>query len=216
MLNPKVSPLLAERCALLDARAPERADAERFVRAAYRAHFNARLEAFPPMLFALYGRADLILAVAGLRPAATEPLFLEIYLDEPIELALARRTGSSVARAQTIEVGSLATRAPGYARTLIQSLTALLYHRQYDWVVFTAVHALRNTFRRLGLAPLPLCAADPARLADPGAWGSYYEHAPQVMYGNVLLGYRRLQGLAASDPAAPVIHAAAAMARGPA
>jgi hypothetical protein len=50
---------------------------------------------------------------------------------------------------------------------------------------------LRNSFYRLGLRPLPLTRADPARLPDGGAsWGTYYEQDPVVMAGKVALGVR--------------------------
>lgn len=208
--------LPAQRCALLALDAADRPAAEHFVKSVFRERYGARLTALPPTLFALYGAEDRILAVAGLRPGSDGRLFLESYLDEPVEVAIRRRIGAQIARAQIIEVGSLATGAPGHARALIQSLTAFLYHRRFDWVVFTAVAALRNTFRRLGLNPLPLCAADPARLADgAAAWGSYYQRAPQVMYGNIVEGYRRLQGLPPSDPATSVVGAACVMGRAP-
>lgn len=215
MVNQPVPMLLpAHHCALLALGAPDRPAADHFVRSVFRERYDARLTALPPTLFVLYGADDQILAVAGLRLAGDGPLFLEAYLDEPVEVAIRRRVGADMARAQIIEVGSLATRAPGYARTLIQSLTAYLYHRHFDWVVFTAVSTLRNTFRRLGLNPLLLCAADPARLASgAAAWGSYYERSPEVMYGDVGEGYRHLRGLPHSDPAASIVGAACAMGR---
>lgn len=212
---PLLSP--AQRCALLAPDSPDRPAAEQFIRSVFRERYGARLTALPPTLLTLYGAENQILAIAGLRPARDERLFLEVYLDEPVEVAIRRRINAPLDRARIIEVGSLATRAPGYARTLIQSLTAFLYHRHFDWVVFTAVSALRNTFRRLGLNPLHLCAADPLRLADGGAeWGSYYERSPAVMYGDVAEGYRRLRELADTDPAASVVSAASAMGRTPA
>ena len=56
-------------------------------------------------------------------------------------------------------------------------------------MVFTATRELRNSFRRLGLNPLRLARADPARLPDGGAnWGSYYEHDPLVMAGRIVRG----------------------------
>lgn len=204
--------LPVQRCALLAADSPERSIVEKFICTAFRERYGARLAALPPTILALYGPEDRILAAAGLRPAQYDALFLEIYLHEPAHAAISRRVGRNVARGEIVEVGSLATYAPGYARSLIQALTALLYQRGFEWVVFTAVNTLRNTFRRLGLNPLHLAVADPTRLPGGGAeWGSYYAASPEVMYGNIVEGYRRLRGLADSDPASAAISAARAL-----
>jgi hypothetical protein len=43
-----------------------------------------------------------------------------------------------------------------------------------------------NVFRYLELAPQPLCAADPMLLGEARHdWGTYYDHAPQVMAGRI-------------------------------
>ena len=57
--------------------------------------------------------------------------------------------------------------------------------------MFTATRELRNAFTRLGLAPLELSPADPARLPDGGArWGSYYANEPVVVAGRIALAVR--------------------------
>jgi hypothetical protein len=75
------------------------------------------------------------------------------------------------------------------ARVLIPRLARHLHRMGYSWVTFTATRALRNSFHRLGLWPLPLTPADPARLADGGvSWGTYYDQDPVVMAGKISLG----------------------------
>jgi hypothetical protein len=53
---------------------------------------------------------------------------------------------------------------------------------------------LRNAFFRLGLCPIDIQAATADRLPadERAAWGSYYDHAPRVLIGNVLEGYRAM------------------------
>ena len=51
-----------------------------------------------PELLALRDADGAVRAAVGCRAAATEPLFLETYTREPIEAALARRTGFFVPR----------------------------------------------------------------------------------------------------------------------
>ena len=88
-------------------------------------------------------------------------------------------------------VGALLARfrPRGMARALIPLLACHLHRLGYRWVAFTATRALRNTFHRLGLRPLRLTRADPARLPDGGAsWGTYYDHDPVVMAGKISHG----------------------------
>ena len=128
-------------------------------------------------------------AAAGYAAASVQALFLEQYLDGPIELTLAAALGRPVARAGIVEEGNLAAVSAGMARALIPLLARHLHRLGYRWVAFTATRALRNTFHRLGLRPLRLTRADPARLPDGGAsWGTYYDHDPVVMAGKISHG----------------------------
>ena len=53
-------------------------------------------------------------------------------------------------------------------------------------MVSTLTAELRHLFVRLGVTPLALGAADPQRLGELAArWGSYYEHQPVVLAGNL-------------------------------
>lgn len=120
------------------------------------------------------------------------------YSSRSIWISRSNRRSSSAwgpARRQDItEVCSLATRRPGHARLLIERLTHHLHHGRQRWVVFTAVARLRNAFARLGLEPVALAPADPARLGPARSrWGSYYDESPLVMAGDVAGGYQRLQ-----------------------
>jgi len=159
----------------------ERPGAERFIRAAFRKAYSARIATFMPQLAGLY-RGSELLGACGLRPAGDGPLFLEAYLDRAVELSLAAVTRSAVRRSAICEVGNLAIARPGAARMLIELLTAHLLEQRTEWVVFTAVPALRNNFLRLRI-PLHVLAPARAEHLDAGArqqWGRYYECSPQV------------------------------------
>jgi hypothetical protein len=130
-------------------------------------------------------------AGAGYASAGTQVLFLEQYLDCPIERAIAAALGRPVARPGIVEVGNLAAVSAGMARVLIPQLARYLHRLGYKWVAFTATRALRNSFQRLGLRPLSLTRADPRRLRDgAAAWGTYYDNDPVVMAGKVSHGAR--------------------------
>lgn len=181
-----------------------------FIRARFAVSYGANLTQLMPRLFTVsarmerrqsrthqeeggtQGEIDLIGAF-GLRQASGATLFMEHYLDRPVEQAIAAHIGRPVARKHIMEVGNLVTE-PGGARRVIVSLTHYLYHGGYHWVVFTGVASLRAAFVQLGLSPFMLAQADPDRLDDSErrGWGRYFAARPQVMGGEVGAGYQIL------------------------
>jgi hypothetical protein len=172
----------------------ERREVERFIHTCFRDAYGADVHSFLPVLMALRGAGGELLAALGLREAESGPLFLEHYLDQPVEAVMAERLGVPVARGGVVEVGNLVAAHAGGARWLITALTAFLHARGAEWVVFTAVAAVRNVFQRLALEPVALAPAQPQRLgAAAREWGRYYDRAPWVMAGQVAHGYRVLR-----------------------
>ncbi|HSC97096.1 MAG TPA: thermostable hemolysin [Burkholderiales bacterium] len=168
---------------------PARATFEHFIAARFGRAYGAHVTHFLPHLLGVRDGLARWQAAAGYAAAGVQALFLEQYLDGPIEFTLAATLGRPVARAGIVEVGNLAAISAGMARALIPLLARHLHRLGYRWVAFTATRALRNTFYRLGLRPLRLTRADPARLADGGSsWGTYYDHDPVVMAGKISLG----------------------------
>jgi len=161
--------------------AHERPLVEGFIRRGFERAYGAHLTLLMPTLMSLRRDADIV-AACGLRAAAVEQLFLETYLDQPVETALSGATGKSIGRTEIVEVGNLVIARAGHARRLIFHLTTHLHSTGPAWVVFTAVPALRNNFRRLGIPLVTLGTADGKRLpaAARAEWGDYYEQAPAV------------------------------------
>lgn len=168
---------------------------ETLIATCFAEHYGAQLRQFMPCLLGLKDVSGQLQAVAGLRSAAAEPLFLERYLSEPIEQAVARqRETPALDREQLVEVGNLAARGAGQARLLIVALTQMLALSGIRWVAFTGTSLLLNSFQRLGVTLLNLGAADGRCLGSEQAdWGSYYATHPQVMVGDVLAAHQRLQ-----------------------
>ena len=166
---------------------------ESFIRQRYALQYNAEIADFMPRLFALNNSVGELAGAFGLRSAA-ETLFLECYLDQPIETLIAQTQAHAVKRQHIVEVGQFAGTSAGAARAMICHLTCHLYQQGYHWVVFTGTSALRNAFYRLGLNPQDLAAADPSRLssAEQQSWGSYYQHQPRVQFGNIAHGFSAL------------------------
>jgi hypothetical protein len=172
---------------------PGRAEVERFIRAVYAERFGATVHRFTPCLVSLRDGEGRIVAAAGYRFAGLQPLFLERYLDEPVDTALQRRAGARPVRDAVVEVGHLAAARAGEGRRLILLLGPHLAERGAQWVVSTLTEELRHLFVRIGVTPLALGAADPARLGEEAAdWGNYYAHRPVVLAGHLPLALRTL------------------------
>lgn len=179
---------------LVERRGEARGEVESMIRERFARAYQARVAQFMPRLLALQGDDGVPVAACGLRHADGQPLFLERYLDAPVEVAIGKACKLPVTRAQIIEVGQFAGSGGGAFRSLIVRLTAMLHREGQAWVVFTGTTALRNAFSRLGLEPCELGPAEPERLheTERGDWGSYYAHSPRVLCGNVGEGFLAL------------------------
>ncbi len=171
----------------------ERSQTERFLEAAYSRAFDGRLRSHYPVLFGVRDAAGEVIAAAGVRPARSGPLFLERYLDRPIELAIVAPGEASVDRAAIVEIGSLAAARHGAALQLFEALASHLADSGASHVAVTATRGLRRTFSRLGFPWRALAPADPARIDGAEDWGRYYDTDPQVIAGPLRQGLDRLR-----------------------
>jgi len=162
----------------------DRAELEAFVRAAFERRHAAQVHSFMPTLLGFHDAAGQLKGVVGLRAAADERLFLEQYLDVPVEQAVAAAVGREVPRRQIVEVGNLAGTNCRAAVRMVAQLPAYLATRDYRWIVFTATSAVRGILQGFGAPLVELARADAARIAGGcDEWGSYYDTDPRVFAG---------------------------------
>lgn len=176
--------------------------AERFVSHCFNQHYGAEIRHFMPLLLSLSDQHDELRAVLGFRYADQTPLFLEHYLDRPVEQLLAGRLKRPVDRSRLVEVGNLAVTTSGGGRWLITALTAYLSATGSEWALFTIGPTLYNAFKRLGLDLIDLAPARRESLPseEQPFWGRYYDQKPRVMAGNVQQGYAILWSLCQQEP----------------
>lgn len=178
-----------------------RSAVEAFVRQVYAERFEAEVPGFAPVLVGLHDDLGLA-AAAGYRAADGGPLFLERYLDAPVQSMLAPHAGTAPARASIVEVGHLAAIRAGAGRQMIRLLGPQLAAEGFDWVVGTLTEELRHLMLRLGVTPLALGSAQAEALGDEARhWGRYYEHRPMVLAGRLRQALPRLARQA--SPSAP-------------
>lgn len=172
------------RLAAVGPDAGDRAELEAYVGDAFVRKHEARVKSFMPTLLSFRDPNGALRGVVGLRGAGDSPLYLEQYLDQPIEAALARATGQSVERRHVVEVGNLAGANCRTAVRMVALLPEHLLARHYRWIVFTATGAVREILLGFGAPLVELARADGARVTS-GAdqWGRYYETDPRVFAG---------------------------------
>lgn len=162
---------------------PRRRTLERFIQHAFARHHGASVNAFMPTLVALEGRRGRVCGVVGFRNARMEPLFLERYLDRPVELALAEHVGHPVARNHIVEVGNLASLSCRAACQLVAALPRILLADGNEWIVFTATATVRGMLARFRAPVIQLARATRDRMDEGDEWGRYYDNDPRVVAG---------------------------------
>lgn len=196
-LQPPGQGFRLEACAADD---PGRTELESYVQAAFQAKHGATVRTFMPTLIAFRDRAAVLRGVVGVRDAGQEGLYLEHYLDRPVEealaVALAARGLESVPRARIAEVGNLAGNNCRAAVRMVAHIPAYLMSLGYEWIVFTATGALQQILAGFGAPLVELARADGASVAQASDdWGRYYETDPRV-YAGRLADADRLAGFA--------------------
>ena len=172
----------------------QRQEIEQFIHDVFARAWQADIHHFLPVLIGIHESNGECVAAAGLQPAANGALYLEKYLDRPVDEILGNMMQQKIDRQRIIEAGNLAVTSRGGARHLITATLTYLYNAGYQWAVFTAVPVLINSFRKLGLPLTKLADADPRRLGDDAAqWGDYYQSRPMVMAGHIPTGFYMLQ-----------------------
>lgn len=165
-----------------------------FIADTFMHHYGATIESYCDRLIGVCSPQGTMLAAAGYNLAEEGPLFLEQYLDLPLEKQIQQQLGMDITRSEIAEVGNLAALQAGGTRMLIELMTQRLHQQGRRWVAFTATQSLINSFHRMGLSPVILAPASPARVKNPSAWGSYYQQNPHVAIGDIQLGHARLGG----------------------
>ena len=168
---------------------PQRTIVEAFIAQRFGEVHGALITTFMPQLLALFDDEGAVQAAVGMRDAGCERLFLEYYLDHPVEQIIAEQAAPpavSVVRDRVVEIGNLASIDRHASRRLFKLLARRLSDEDYQWAVFTGCSSLQRMFATIGIETLSLGRALQSRLpCDQQTWGGYYEDNPQVVAGRV-------------------------------
>ncbi len=139
-----------------------------------------------------FGRDEAPTAALGYRHASTATLFLERYLDQPIERVIEAHLRRAIDRSRIVEIGDHAS-ASSRATLRLWSRAAEELRGQADIAVAVLTAPLRAMFDRIGLETVIIGPATRDRAGAEGAtWGRYYDSDPLVCAGDIALGRDRI------------------------
>ena len=171
---------------LLAVQHPQRTVVEGFIKGIFKIHHQAQVSHFLPELFAVFNEQGQPQSALGIKCASQGHLYLEHYLNEPIENLLNNTLGQAIKRSDVVEIGNLASQNSASCKALFAHITQHLQEQNVKWITCTGTTTLRVVFKRLGIKALPIHKADQNRLGDEQySWGNYYQNDPQVMLINV-------------------------------
>ena len=166
--------------------------ATQFTREQYKERFSSELTEFYPNTVSVY-EDGVLTAVAGFRGAGTGKLFLEQYLDTPIEDCIWEKFTPPAERHEIVELGGFAATTRHAALALMQYLAPTLYELGYKKLVCTANKPIQMCLRKLGLEPIFVADADEAKLTESNEnWGTYYKGHPQIFTGDIKAGIQAM------------------------
>lgn len=156
-----------------------------FTQAHYRRRLDCALtEGYPEIV--VMCDLGVITAVAGIRAASGSKLFLEQYLDAPVEEVVSSVQGKTIARRQLVELGAFTALDRTWALALMNELPALLARRQFTHLVCTANRSIRLCLRVQGIHARVIASASQDLLTKQDEnWGKYYQHDPLVLMGSI-------------------------------
>lgn len=190
VLSPGASSVQALRCSpphfeLFSPNSRPRKRLEQYIAEHYAKVYGAKLHSFLPLILAMSDK-DTFHGAVGLRPGSCGPLFLETYLDQPVEQTVTGSIKRPIDRNSLVEIGNLVTTQKGSSLFLFIFMTHVLSLSGYQWMVFTATPQVHKLIRRLDYEPLILGEASPNRLGyQANLWGTYYASHPKIMLVNI-------------------------------
>ena len=164
-----------------------RTKAEDYIAQHFNKVYGAQICSFLPTLMTMRCKSGFSAAV-GMRSAAQGTLFLEQYLDAPIEKCITKHTDKTAHRNEVVEIGNLVSTQKGTSHLLFILIAAALIKTDNKWMVFTATGQVAKILHRLNFKTISLCEANQSRINQQDKqeqWGEYYSTRPQVLVGDL-------------------------------
>lgn len=158
-----------------------------YIEQQYARCYNAKITCDYDDLIVVRDRNKQPLAAAGFRAAGMaekqQSLYLESYLDQPLECLLSEQYQTEIKREELVEIGNFVATNNRAAFILMQHLWSWLQSHGYIYALLTCTELLERRLR--GLPVTVLSTAQASRVSNPQQWGSYYQQNPKVMVGKL-------------------------------
>ena len=158
----------------------------------YRHHFKCDLQHFMPNTISKIVDGDVV-ATTGYRAASDDRLFLESYLQTPVEECLSAAFNRPIHRREIVEIGSFAVTTSSYVLPFMFQLAPVIQEMGFSVVVCTVTRSVRRYLAKLGVEAEFLGDATPDQVnTEHNAWGNYYDQNPCVLAGEVSLNIGKM------------------------
>jgi hypothetical protein len=144
---------------------------ERFIEKTYRYHYGSTIKGHYPILMSVDDPRGRVLAAVGLRLARDEPLFLEQYLEQPVDAAIRLVLSQSVERNAIVEIGDLTSAGGGASVFLFIAVAAYLRQQSLAFAVATGTKGFRMATE---MSNLSIWQAIGAQLHNPSGLAGYF------------------------------------------
>ncbi len=152
--------------------------AELFIKKGFASAYGADIDITMPYILAI-NNGD-FKAALGIR-AATDNLFIEQYLTQPIEHYI-RQKQATVARKHIAEIGHLYSNSNKFTLPLFLTTAVSLFCNGYQHMVFAGTDHVVKLIGKAGIDCHYIAPADKHKLQGSSQkWGSYYETTPLVV-----------------------------------
>lgn len=162
---------------------------EKFISKVFKRVYNAELKFFHQNLLTV--QSEGIEGAIGFS-SCENAIFLEQYLDLPIEEEIYRLSMIKTGRHNIAEVGNLAAIRNGSGAKLMIAMTECLLLYGYKFATFTGTNQIFSIFNKLGYTPMIITCAEKEKVSNSNAWGSYYEYSPRVAVADLNILKSRL------------------------
>jgi hypothetical protein len=153
--------------------------AERFIKQGFASTYGADIDISMPYVLAINNGK--FKAALGIR-AATENLFIEQYLTQPIEHYVSQQQ-TTVARELIAEIGHLYSNSNKFTIPLFLTTAVSLFCNGYEHMTFAGTDHVVKLIGKAGIECHHIAPADKNKLLGASQkWGSYYETNPQVVF----------------------------------
>jgi hypothetical protein len=175
----KKSPPLSLEMQIFSKTTKKRGDVERFIKQGFYKSYAAEISITMPYLLAVNNGK--FRAALGIR-SAKQPLFIEQYLELPIEQTPLLRD-EKISRNEIVEIGHLYSNAQRFTIPLFLVSAISLFYCGFKYMAFSGTDRVLSIISRIGLECHYLVDATQGALnhSSDDNWGSYYSTSPKVV-----------------------------------